>query len=138
VRHLGADDYLTFDEEHPLDKVLWQSSGKRGFDVILDSVGAPTLARSVRGLARGGRVVVIGATAGPLVELDLRTLFWRQASIRGSTMASAREFDEVLAHLSAGRLRAVVDSARPLAEGPAAFTRLDAPDLFGKVVLTIP
>jgi NADPH:quinone reductase-like Zn-dependent oxidoreductase len=138
VRELGADDFLTFDPEHPLDKVLWQASGKRGFDVIFDSVGAPTLPRSVRGVARGGRVVVIGATAGPVVELDVRTLFWRQASIRGSTMANAREFDEVMAHVAAGRLRAVVDSARPLEEGVEAFARLSAPDLFGKVVLTVP
>jgi len=137
LRELGADDFLTFDEANPLDAVLWKASGKKGFDVILDSVGAPTIPRSVRALARGGRVVVIGATAGPIVEIDLRTLFWRQASIRGSTMSSAREFDTVFGHLAAGRLRAVVDSVRPLEEGVAAFARFDAPDLLGKVVLTV-
>ncbi len=138
TRALGADDFVLFDDEHPLDRVLWQASGKRGFDVIFDSVGAPTVPRSVRALARGGRIVVIGATAGPIVEVDVRTLFWRQASIRGSTMANAAEFSEVLSHLTAGRLRAVVDSARPLEEAVAAFERLAAPDLFGKVVLTVP
>jgi NADPH:quinone reductase-like Zn-dependent oxidoreductase len=138
ARALGADDFLTFDAEHPLDQVLWQASAKRGFDVIFDSVGAPTLPRSVRALARGGRAVVIGATAGPMVEVDVRTLFWRQASIRGSTMANAVEFMEVLDHLAAGRLRAVIDSTRPLDEAAAAFQRLAAPDLFGKVVLTVP
>jgi NADPH:quinone reductase-like Zn-dependent oxidoreductase len=139
ARALGADDSVTFDEaDHPLDRVLWQWSQKNGVDVIFDSVGAPTLPRSVRALARGGRVVVIGATAGPLAEIDLRTLFWRQASIRGSTMADSREFDEVLAHLAAGRLRPVVDSERPVEEAVAAFRRFDAPDLFGKIVLTLP
>jgi len=138
ARALGADDFLTFDDANPLDAGLWKASGKKGFDVLLDSVGAPTLPRSVRALARGGRIVVIGATAGPLVEVDLRTLFWRQASIRGSTMASAREFDAVFGHFAAGRLRAVVDSVRPWEEGAVAFARFDAPDLFGKVVLTLP
>lgn len=138
VRALGADDFVTFDADHPLDRVLWQASGKRGFDVIFDSVGAPTLPRSVRALARGGRVVVIGATAGPMVEVDVRTLFWRQASIRGSTMANASEFTEVLAHLAAGRLRPVVDSIHPFVEAAAAFHRLESLDLFGKVVLTVP
>ncbi|MCI4373704.1 MAG: zinc-binding dehydrogenase [Thermoplasmata archaeon] len=137
VRALGADDFLTFDEANPLDAVLWKASGKKGFDVIFDSVGAPTVPRSVRALARGGRVVVIGATAGPVAEIDLRTLFWRQASLRGSTMANANEFDTVLAHLVAGRLRAVIDSVRPWEEGAAAFARFDAPDLFGKIVLTV-
>jgi NADPH:quinone reductase-like Zn-dependent oxidoreductase len=139
ARSLGADDSLVFDEaEHPLDRVLWQWSQKNGVDVIFDSVGAPTVPRSVRALARGGRAVVIGATAGPVVEVDLRTLFWRQASLRGSTMADAREFDEVLAHLAAGRLRPVVDSEHPWEQAAEAFRRFDAPDLFGKVVVTLP
>ncbi|MGI0071614.1 MAG: zinc-binding dehydrogenase [Thermoplasmata archaeon] len=139
VRAIGADDVVTFDEgDRSLDRVLWQWSGKNGVDVIFDSVGTPTLPRSLRALARGGRVVVIGATAGPVVELDVRTLFWRQASIRGSTMADAVEFDEMLGHLAAGRLRPIVDSTRPLAEARAAFDRFDAPDLFGKIVVTVP
>ena len=130
------DDALAFDEtDHPLDRVLWRWSEKNGVDVIFDSVGAPTLARSLRALARGGRLVVIGATGGPNVEIDLRTLFWRQASIRGSTMASAREFDEMLVHLAAGRLKPVIDSVHPFEDAAKAFARFDAPDLFGKIVL---
>ena len=139
ARSLGADATVAFDEgDHPLDRVLWLWSEKNGIDVIFDSVGAPTLPRSVRALARGGRVVVIGATAGPVVEMDVRTLFWRQGSVRGSTMAGAREFEEVLAHLASGRLRPVVDSERPLEQAAEAFRRFDAPDLFGKVVVTMP
>jgi NADPH:quinone reductase-like Zn-dependent oxidoreductase len=138
ARALGADAFLVFDEEHPLDRALWQWSEKRGVDAILDSVGAPTVPRSIRALARAGRVVVIGATAGPLAEIDLRTLFWRQASIRGSTMASSREFDEVLGHLREGRLRAVIDSELPFERAEEAFRRFDAGDLFGKVVVSGP
>lgn len=135
---LGADAFVSFDEEHPLDKVLWQWSEKRGVDVIFDSVGAPTLPRSVRALARGGRVVVVGATAGPNVEIDVRPLFWRQASIRGSTMAGAKEFAEVVGHLGGGRLRPVIDSVTPLDRAAEAFRRFDGPDLFGKIVVTVP
>jgi NADPH:quinone reductase-like Zn-dependent oxidoreductase len=138
TRALGADDALAIDEEHPLDKVLWQWSEKKGVDVIFDSVGAPTLPRSLRALARAGRLVVIGATAGASVEVDLRTLFWRQASIRGSTMAGAEEFRTVLAHLAAGRLKPVVDSVTPLDRADEAFRRFDAPDIFGKLVVAMP
>lgn len=136
-RALGADDFLTFDEEQPLDRVLWRWSEKKGVDVVLDSVGAPTLPRAVRSTARAGRVVVIGATAGPTVELDVRTLFWRQASIRGSTMAGASEFVEVLGHIAAGRLRPVVDSVTPYDRAVDAFRRFDVPDLFGKIVVDV-
>lgn len=138
ARASGADDSIVFSDDRPLDRVLWEWSGKRGIDVIFDSVGAPTLPRSVRALARGGRAVVIGATAGPVAEIDLRTLFWRQASIRGSTMATRAEFDEMFGHLVAGRLHAVVDRVYPFREAAAAFARLDAPDVFGKVVVTVP
>ena len=138
VLALGADGFLVFDGEHPLDRVLWQYSEKKGIDVVFDSVGSPTLPRSVRALARGGRVVVVGATAGPLVELDVRTLFWRQASIRGSTMASAGEFDEVLSHLASGRLRPVIDAELPFERAEEAFRRFERGDLFGKVVVTAP
>jgi len=138
LRDLGADEFLVFDEAQPLDRVLWQWSEKRGVDVILDSVGTPTVPRSVKALARSGRVVVVGATAGPIVELDLRTIFWRQSSLRGSTMAHAREFADVLAHLAAGRLRPVIDSEFPFEEAAAAFRRFDAPDHCGKIVVAGP
>jgi NADPH:quinone reductase-like Zn-dependent oxidoreductase len=137
VLALGAEALLPFDAEHPLDRELWGWSEKKGIDVVFDSVGAPTIPRSVKALARAGRVVVIGATAGPTVEIDLRTLFWRQASIRGSTMANPAEFEEVLSHLAAGRLRPVVDSVFPLDRAVEAFRRFDAGDLFGKLVVRI-
>lgn len=138
ARRLGADGFVLADATHPLDRGLWEWSGKRGVDVVLDSVGAPTLGLSLRAVARGGRVVVIGATAGAKAELDVRTLFWRQASIRGSTMSGRREFETVLGHLARGELRPVVDSTFPFGQGPEAFARLDAPELFGKVVLLGP
>jgi NADPH:quinone reductase-like Zn-dependent oxidoreductase len=138
ARSLGADAFVAFDDDHPLERALWQWSEKKGVDVIFDSVGAPTVPRSLRSLARGGRIVVVGATAGPSVELDLRTLFWRQASVRGSTMAGAAEFEEVLGHLAAARVKPVIDSQFPLERAPEAFERFAGGDLFGKVVLTIP
>jgi len=138
VLALGADAFLPFSDARPLDRALWEWSEKNGVDVVLDSVGSATLPRSVRSVARGGRVVVMGASSGANVELDVRTLFWRQASVRGTTMSSAREFDEVYEHLASGRLRAVVDSAIPFADAVRAFHRFDAPDLFGKIVVLDP
>lgn len=137
ARTLGANDALEFSESQPLDRVLWEWSRKRGVDVIFDSVGASTLPRSVRALARGGRAVVIGSTSGPIAELDLRTLFWRQASIRGSTMATRGEFETVLSHLFAGKLRPVIDAVFPYDKAATAFRRLEADDLFGKVVVEV-
>jgi NADPH:quinone reductase-like Zn-dependent oxidoreductase len=137
ARTLGADDTLRIPEDGAFDRALWAWSGKRGIDLVFDPGGADTVPRSVRAMARGGRVVVIGATTGPQVTVDLRTLFWRQGSLRGSTMANRAEFDAVLAEIAAGRLHAVIDSVHPVAEAATAFRRFQSPELFGKVVLTL-
>jgi NADPH:quinone reductase-like Zn-dependent oxidoreductase len=138
ARALGADAALPLPEDGSLDRVLWQWSEKRGVDVLLDSVGRATLPQSVRALARGGRLVVVGATTGPLVEIDLRPLFWRQASVRGSTMANRAEFEALYAALAAGTLRPVVDAEFPFAEARAAFDRFASGATFGKVVVNLP
>jgi NADPH:quinone reductase-like Zn-dependent oxidoreductase len=136
---LGAEAGLVATADRPHDKLLWEWSEKRGVDVIFDSAGAETVPRSVRALARGGRVVVVGATGGPKVELDLRTLFWRQGSLRGSTMSSRAEFDAVYTELVRGHLLPIVDSEWAWERGVDAFRRLEDPTVFGKVVLrTVP
>ena len=133
---LGAEAGLIASEERASDRLLWEWSEKQGVDVIFDSVGAPSIPRSLKAVARGGRIVVIGATAGPVAEIDLRTLFWRQASIRGSTMASSQEFAAVLSGLASGALRPVIDGVYPISQAVEAFRRFDSVDLFGKIVLS--
>ncbi|MGA7923099.1 MAG: zinc-binding dehydrogenase [Thermoplasmata archaeon] len=137
ARKLGANEVLATRPEAGVDKLLWEWSGKRGVDLILDSVGVETVGRSLRALARGGRLVVVGATTGPKAEIDLRTLFWRQASIRGSTMATASEFEAVVSLIREGHLHPVIDSIFPWAERQAAWRRFEGPSLFGKVVLEL-
>lgn len=106
-----------------------------GPDVILDGVGAALWQDCLRCLGRGGRLVSYGATTGAGVELDLRHLFWKQQQVIGTTLASRREFEEVLAHVAAGRLKPVIDDVLPLDEIRAAHERLEAGAVFGKLVL---
>ncbi len=131
----GADEVILRSRGPETERELWRASGKRGFDVVFDSAGEATFAGSARALARGGRLVFCGATSGPSVTVDLRPLFWRGASLRGSTMATRQEFTEVLALLRAGAVRPVVDRVFPLQGGPEALRRLATGELFGKVVL---
>ena len=69
----------------------------RGADVVVDSVGEARWQDSLRALRRGGRLVICGATTGPMISLDLRRLFWHQWSILGSTLGSRREYAEIVA-----------------------------------------
>ncbi|MFI5228133.1 MAG: zinc-binding dehydrogenase, partial [Gemmatimonadales bacterium] len=133
---LGADGLL---DRTKVDvaRTIRDWTGKRGVDVVVDDVGQATWAQSLAALGRRGRLVTCGATSGPLVETDVRRLFWNQWSILGSTMGNDAEFDAVVAELRAGRLVPVVDSVHSLANGRAAFERLERGDQFGKVVVTM-
>ena len=115
---------------------LWVDTGKRGVDVVFDSVGEAQWAQNVRSLARGGRLVVYGATTGHKAELDLRVVFWKQIEIVGTTMANRAEFESVMRLVFDGTLEPVVDRVFPLEEIQAAHERLERGAQFGKIVIT--
>ena len=114
-----------------------RETGGRGADVVVDCVGEATWTNSQRALRRGGRLVVCGATTGPLVSLDLRRLFWHQWSILGSTMGNRREFAEIVRLAQEGRLWPVVDSVVPLAKGAEAYRRMQRGEQTGKLVIEV-
>jgi NADPH:quinone reductase-like Zn-dependent oxidoreductase len=135
ARELGADECINHARED-WARVVWEKTGKRGVDVVLENVGAATWKGSLRALAKGGRLVTCGATSGPIGETDIRVVFWKQVSIIGSTMSSNAEFHDVMRELFRGRLRAIVDAVMPLGEGVDAQRRLAEGKQFGKIVLT--
>lgn len=136
ARRLGADVAINHATADPVAEVRRETDG-RGADVVLDSVGEARWQESLRALRRGGRLVVCGATTGPMVSLDLRRLFWHQWSVLGSTLGSRREYAEVVRHAHEGRLWPVVDTVVPLADGPATFARLERGDQLGKLVIEV-
>ena len=133
---LGADELLDR-TEGDVARAIRDRTGKRGVDVVVDNVGQATWKQSLGALGRRGRLVTCGATSGPIVETDVRRLFWNQWSILGSTMGNGAELDEIVGELRGGRLRPVVDSVFDLADGRAAFERLESARQFGKVVVRL-
>jgi len=136
ARQLGADVVLNYREEPRWSKTLYKMTGRRGVDVVVDNVGQATLTQSIRAVARGGRIVVVGNTSGPQTEIDIRFIFGKQISIIGSTMGSHQDFRDVMAMVWAGKLKPVVDRVMPLSDGKAAFEILERGEQFGKIVLT--
>lgn len=134
VRELGA--HAVYDRADPeWSRAVWRDTGKRGVDVVFDSVGAAIFGQCVRSLARGGRMVVYGATTGPTGDLDLRVLFWKQVFVIGSTMANHAEFRRVMDLVFAGEFDPIVDSVRPLTDIRQAHERLESGEAFGNIVL---
>lgn len=131
---LGANHAVDYTRENVVD-VVKRVTDRRGVDVVFEHTGTATWEGSVRALASGGRLVTCGATTGHDARIDLRYLFTRQIELIGSTMGTRAELDEILRHVSAGRLRPIVDRVLPLSEGRRAQELLSAREVFGKLVL---
>ena len=135
AHELGADVVLNYREDPQWSKTLYKMTDRRGVDVVVDNVGQATLAQSMRAVARGGRIVIVGNTSGPRTEIDVRFIFGKQISIIGSTMGTPQDLRDVMALIWAGKLKPVVDRVVPLSEGRAAFEALERGEQFGKIVL---
>jgi NADPH:quinone reductase-like Zn-dependent oxidoreductase len=134
AQHLGADLLINY-KKTEFDKEIRRLTDKRGVAVVVDSVGAETWLRSLRSLAKDGRLVTYGATSGPNPQTEIRLIFWNQLKIIGSTMASTKELHDVLKLLWAGRLKPVIHSVMPLREAAEAQRLLEERRAFGKIVL---
>jgi NADPH:quinone reductase-like Zn-dependent oxidoreductase len=136
ARSLGAD--LTFNSQDvDVGAEARKAAGGAGVDVVVDSVGEQSWPHSLRALRRGGRLVVCGATSGPMVGLDLRRLFWHQWSILGSTLGSRRDYAEIVKLAGEGKLWPVIDRVVPLAEAVGAVGRLKRGEQVGKLVIEV-
>lgn len=137
ARALGADEVVRSDEA-PLHQSIKALTGGRGVDVAFDHVGGALFEQSLGALARGGRVVICGATAGHAPKIDLRHVFFKQLAIVGSTMGSKGDLAAALPLMLDGRLRQVIDRTLPLWDAPKAHEVLESRAVFGKVVLDVP
>jgi NADPH:quinone reductase-like Zn-dependent oxidoreductase len=113
-----------------------EQTGGRGVDVVVDPLGA-TWPESIRSLARGGRLVVCGATLGNRPEFDIRELYQRHRSILGAPMGSWRDFLSVMRLAFRGELTPAIDRVYPLAKAAEAHRRAESREGFGKIVIEV-
>ena len=109
----------------------------RGVDVVLDCVAGEVWQKSLTALARGGRLVTCGATAGGSPETDLTPIFTKHLQIFGSTLGSRDEFRHLLSFMAVAEIKPIIDQVFPLSEAAAAQRRMEEAKQFGKIVLQI-
>ena len=136
AKALGADETILYTEVDFLDEVR-RLTKKRGVDIVFEHVGGETFERSLRALARGGRLVTCGSTSGAEVTVNLRLIFFKLLSILGSTMGSLAELHEIMKFVEAGKLRPVIDRVLPLSEVAEGHRILEAREAFGKIVFEV-
>jgi NADPH:quinone reductase-like Zn-dependent oxidoreductase len=134
---LGADHGVNHHRENFVTAVQ-SLTDKRGVDVVLDCVGGEVWRQSLASLARGGRLVTCGATAGGQPQDDIAAIINKQLKIYGSTLGSRREFFQLISFLNASRIKPIIDSVFPLCDAANAQRYIEAANQFGKVILEIP
>ena len=135
ARALGADETIEYKTKDFLEEVR-RLTGKRGVDIVFDSIGQETWEKNLKVLARGGRLVNCGATSGYQCMTDIRYLFSKGLSILGSTLGSRAELLRLARLMGERRLRPVIDRVLPLEKVAEGHRAMADRALFGKVVLT--
>ena len=133
---LGADHLVDRRQDENWSEVVYDLTRKRGADIVVDNVGT-TFPDSFRAAARGGRILTVGNTGHPKVEIDNRYIFAKHLSLIGSTMGTHNDFRTVMDLVFKGRLKSIIDQTFALSEAGAAQSRLELGEQVGKITLEI-
>lgn len=129
VLELGAERVLGRNAD------LLAELGPDSVDVVVDLVAGGSWPVLLDLLCRGGRYAVAGAIAGPMVNLDLRTLYLKDLSFFGCTWQPRSVFENLIRYIEAGELQPLIAASWPLSQLPAAQQRFVAKDFVGKLVV---
>jgi NADPH:quinone reductase-like Zn-dependent oxidoreductase len=104
-------------------------------DAVMETVGAATWSHSLKSLRPGGRVVISGATSGPMPPAELNRIFFLQLQVVGSTMGTAAELKDLIRFLQVTGVRPFIDRTTDLDGVPDALATMESGRLLGKIVV---
>jgi NADPH:quinone reductase-like Zn-dependent oxidoreductase len=131
IRTLGASRVL------PREADLLAELGRESINVVIDVVGGPRFVQLLDALAREGRYAVAGAIAGPVVELDLRTLYLKDLRLLGCTIPGEEVFPNLVRYIERGEIRPLISATFPISEIVAAQSSFLEKSHVGKIVLVL-
>ena len=129
IAALGADRVITRDAD------IAAQFGHDHFDAVIDMVGGDQFGARLDALKRGGHYAVAGAIAGPIVDLDLRTLYLKDLRLVGCTILDPGVFANLVRYIEAGEIRPLVSCTYPLSQIVAAQQAFLTKQHIGKIVL---
>jgi NADPH:quinone reductase-like Zn-dependent oxidoreductase len=135
AKKLGANHVINRTKQDIVAEVMAISGG--GVDAVIDHVGASTWMTSLKCLKLGGKMAVCGATSGEVANIEIRTVYNKQASIIGAYLGTKKELVEMMRFMQTKKIRPVIDSKIDLRKAAYAHERMEKNQHFGKIVLTI-
>lgn len=128
---LGAETTLGRDDD------FVSQLGENSVDIVIDLVAGPKWPSLLNLLRRGGRYAVAGAIAGPIVALDIRTLYLKDLSFFGCTVLERQVFANLIGRIERKEIVPVVAETYPLREIAAAQKKFEEKGHTGKIVLQL-
>ncbi|WP_438391944.1 alcohol dehydrogenase family protein [Caballeronia sp. DA-9] len=132
IRELGAN------RVHTRGESISEGIGKNTVDVVIDVAAGTDFPQLLEVLKLGGRYAVAGAIAGPLVELDIRTLYLKDLTFYGCTFQEDQVFENLISYIEHGEIRPFVGKTYPLRDIVSAQKEFLSKSVAGKLVLIIP
>jgi NADPH:quinone reductase-like Zn-dependent oxidoreductase len=139
AKALGAHEVIDHHEHSgEIHKRVYELTGGRGVDLVVEHVGAAVFSQCVKSLRRGGRLVTCGTTTGGQFEVDMQLVYAKHLTLLGSFMGSMGETAEYLPLLERGLVKPIVDRVYELRHAADAQTYMVNGGHFGKIVLVPP
>ncbi len=137
ARSLGADETINYRATPDWEGEVFRLTAKAGADHIVEVGGKDTFPRSLRALALGGTISVIGGVSGFTSEVSLTDILGRSALVRGIYVGNRDMFEAMNRAIARHLLKPVIDRVFPFSDAPAAYRYQESGAHFGKVVLSV-
>jgi NADPH:quinone reductase-like Zn-dependent oxidoreductase len=137
ARALGASDVVNYQRTPEWEQEVRTLTSGRGVDCVIEIGGAGTLARSIRSLARGGKVCLIGFLAGRDGDTNPTPLMMVGGSLHGIFVGDRAMFEEMNQAIEVNSLRPVIDKVFPFDSAPLAYQHQASRAFVGKIVIAV-
>ena len=138
AKAFGADHLVNYRAKPAWDEAVVAATDGRGADLVLETGGSATFARSLAAVRHGGTVFSIGFLTGSRVELDLFSIIGKAIRVQGNNTGSAADLADAVAAIAAHRISPVVDTTYEIGAVGEAYARLAAGGShLGKVAIAL-
>jgi len=135
-RGLGADHLVNYKATPDWDKAVLEITGGRGADLVVETIGGTSFARSLNAVAMGGTVFTVGFIAGSQTSFDLFAVIGKGVRIVGNSTGSVADLAEAVRAIAANRIVPVVDRRFGIDDAADAYAELAAGSRhFGKLAI---
>lgn len=137
AKALGADETINYRAVDNWDEVVLEITGGRGVDLVVETVGSATFAKSLNAAAMRATIYVIGFVSGDKLDISLLPIMLKTLRLVGGNTGSVADFKQALRAIEVNRLKPVVDKVFTFEDAPQAYDLMARGGHFGKLAVTI-